>query len=44
KAVDEMLLRRNTEWAPWTILEGDSKLYARIKALKTVIDAIEAKL
>lgn len=44
KAVDEMLLRTHTEWAPWTILEGDSKLHARIKALKTVIEAIEAKL
>ncbi|MGH1366086.1 MAG: polyphosphate:AMP phosphotransferase [Calditrichia bacterium] len=43
-AVDEMLIRTNTDWAPWTILEGNSKLHARIKALKTVIDAIEARI
>jgi len=42
-AVDEMLIRTNTDWAPWTILEGNSKLHARIKALKTVIEAIEAR-
>jgi len=43
-AVDEMLQRTSTSNAPWTIVESNSKLYARIKALDTVIQAIEAKL
>ncbi len=44
EAVDEMLFRTSTPNAPWTVVESNSKLYARIKALKTVINAIEAKL
>jgi polyphosphate kinase 2 (PPK2 family) len=43
-AIDEMLFRTSTAYAPWTIVEANSKYYARIKALKTVIKAIEAKL
>ena len=43
-AVDEMLRRTSTSYAPWTILEGNSKLHARIRALKTVQAAIEARL
>ena len=44
QAVDEMLYRTSTAYAPWTIVEANSKLYARMKTLKTVISAIEAKL
>ncbi len=44
QAVDEMLFRTSTPLAPWTIIEANSKYFARLKALKTVIDAIEAKL
>ena len=43
-AINEMLQKTNTEFAPWTILESNDKHYARIKALKVIIDAIEAKL
>ncbi len=43
-AVDEMLLRTSTPYAPWTIVEANSKLYARIKVLKTVVHSIEARL
>jgi len=43
-AVDEMLFRTSTAYAPWTIVEANSKYYARIKTMKTVIHAIEAKL
>ncbi|MGN0343103.1 MAG: phosphate--AMP phosphotransferase [Roseburia sp.] len=43
-AVDEMLLRTSTTYAPWVIVEGNSKYYARVKVLQTVVDAIEAKL
>lgn len=44
EAIDEMLQKTNTTYAPWVILESNDKKYARIKALKTVIKAIEAKL
>ena len=43
-AVDEMLFRTNTSYAPWTIIEANDKLYARIKALKTVVKAIEERI
>ena len=43
-AVNEMLQKTNTAYAPWHILESNDKKYARIKALKTVIEAIEDKL
>jgi polyphosphate kinase 2 (PPK2 family) len=43
-AVDEMLFRTSTAYAPWTIVEANSKLYARIKVLKTVIHTIESRL
>jgi len=42
--VVEMLERTSTTYAPWTILEADCKLYARIKALRTVADAVEKAL
>lgn len=44
EAVNEMLKKTNTSYAPWYILESNDKKYARIKALKVVIDEIEKKL
>ena len=44
EAVNEMLQKTNTVYAPWHILESNDKKYARIKALKTVIEAIEKKM
>ena len=43
-AVDEMLLKTNTLHSPWTVVESNCKLYARIKALKTVIESVERAL
>ncbi|MDP2797965.1 MAG: polyphosphate:AMP phosphotransferase [Methanoregula sp.] len=43
-AVDEMLARTNTPYAPWVVIESDDKWYARVKALKTVIKNIEKLL
>ncbi len=43
-AVDEMLLRTSTSYAPWVIVEANSKYYARIKVLKTVVEALEKAL
>lgn len=44
EAVNEMLFRTSTTYAPWTIIESNDKYYARIKALKTVVEAMEEKL
>ena len=44
QAVDEMLIHTSTTYAPWIIVEGNCKYYARIKVLKTVIDAILKRL
>ncbi|MBQ4363619.1 MAG: polyphosphate:AMP phosphotransferase [Oscillospiraceae bacterium] len=43
-AVDEMLQKTNTAYAPWHVLESNDKKYARLKALRTIIEAIEKKL
>ena len=43
-AVNEMLEKTSTTYAPWYILESVDKKYARIKALKTVIERIEEAL
>lgn len=44
KAVDEMMLRTSTIEAPWHIIEANSKLYARIKVLEIVVEALEKRL
>ena len=44
EAAEEMFLRTHTPKSPWTIIEGNCKRFARIKALDTVIGAIEKKI
>jgi AMP-polyphosphate phosphotransferase len=41
-AVEDMLDRTDTAYAPWSLVEGDSKRWARVKVAETVIAAIEA--
>ena len=43
-AVEEMLERTDTDHAPWVLVEGDSKRWARVKVVETVTAAIEAGL
>ena len=43
-AVVDMLRYTSTTYAPWTIVEGDSKLWARVKTLRTTCEAIEQGL
>ena len=43
-AVDEMLHKTSTTYAPWYILESTDKRYARIKALNIVIEQLEKAL
>lgn len=38
EAMNEMLVRTNTDYAPWIIVEGQQKKYARIKVLKTFVE------
>ena len=40
-AVDEMLQKTSTKNAPWVIIESNDKHYARIKALKIIVQALE---
>ena len=43
-AVDEMFFRTSTSYAPWTLVEANSKEYARVKVVQSVIEAIEKKI
>ncbi len=44
EAVNEMLVRTSTTYAPWIVVEGNDKYYARVKVLKTVVEALEQKI
>ena len=44
EAVVDMLRYTSTTYAPWTIVEGNCKLWARIKTLRTTCEAIEQGL
>ena len=43
-AVCDMVERTSTEIAPWTLVEANSKYYARVKVLKTLCKRLEAEL
>ena len=43
-AVNEMFARTSTKAAPWNIIEANDKLYARIKIMNIVIDALSEKI
>lgn len=43
-AVTDMLQRTSTSYAPWTVLEANCKLHARVQALETVVAALERRL
>jgi AMP-polyphosphate phosphotransferase len=43
-AVDEMVRRTSTDYAPWHLVEAESKRYARVKVIETVCDRVEAEL
>jgi polyphosphate kinase 2 (PPK2 family) len=44
EAVEDMLERTDHEHGPWHVVEGDSKRYARVKVIETVIAEIERGL
>jgi polyphosphate kinase 2 (PPK2 family) len=43
-AVEEMLLKTSTVTAPWTIVEGNNKWWARVRVLRTVVDTLSREL
>ena len=43
-AAEEMLLRTSTPLAPWTVVEANDKLFARIKVLETVEGVLRREL
>jgi polyphosphate:AMP phosphotransferase len=44
EAVVEMIERTSTTYAPWTIVEAEDKLWARIRTLTEVVKAIEKRV
>lgn len=44
RAADEMIVRTSTPSAPWTVVEGEDKRFARVKVLETVVQRLEHEL
>lgn len=44
QAVCDMVDRTSTDVAPWTLVEANNKLYARIKVLATLVERVEQAL
>lgn len=44
QAVSEMLLKTSTRTAPWTIVEGNDKYWARVKVLATAVEVLSRQL
>ena len=44
EAVNDMLLKTSTLTAPWTIVEGNCKWYARVKCLRTLVNELTEEL
>jgi len=44
QAINDIIERTSTRIAPWTLIEGNDKLHARIKVIKTLCDRMEEAL
>ena len=44
RAVDEMVARCSTEYAPWTLVAGNDKRFARVQIVSTIVKRLEAAL
>ena len=44
RAVNEMVERTSTQRAPWTLVEGNDKYFARLKVLETACNSLAAAL
>jgi len=43
-AAGEMIERTSTEYAPWVLVEGNDKRWARVKVLRSVVETLEREL
>jgi polyphosphate kinase 2 (PPK2 family) len=43
-AVNEMLLKTSTVTAPWTVVEGNDKWFARVTTLRTLVQVLSDEL
>jgi polyphosphate:AMP phosphotransferase len=44
EAIDEMLARTSTAYAPWTVVPSNDKNYSRIETLRTIVETVETDL
>lgn len=44
QAVNDMVERTSTQLAPWSLIEGNDKRFARVRVLKEVCEALEGAL
>ncbi len=44
ESIDEMIQRTSTTYAPWTIIEGNDKRFARVKGIEVVCKTLEEAL
>jgi polyphosphate kinase 2 (PPK2 family) len=44
QAVDDMVARCSTAYAPWTLVPGNDKKYARVKILQTIVERLDDAL
>lgn len=43
-AVQEMISRTSTPYAPWTIIPANDKYYSRVQTLQSIVNAIQARI
>ena len=44
EAVEEMLVKTSTKMAPWNLIEGNDKHFARVKTLTTLVEVLSREL
>lgn len=44
QAIEEMFVRTEAEWAPWTIIEATDRRHTRVKVFTTIIEALTQRL
>ena len=43
-AVNDMVVNTSTTYAPWTIVEANDKLWARVRTMRAIADAVEGAI
>ena len=42
QALNDMIDRTSTHHAPWTLVEANDKHFARVKVMRTLVEALES--